>query len=607
MKVIHFARQPEEKARKRGKSPAMFYRDNSLSQWIALTWQEVFDRVESTACKLAAMGIGEGDRVAICSQNKPHILIVDMANHANRAVSVPMYPTLSAAQIEYIINDAQISLIFVGEQQQYDNVVEILPHSPYLKKIVVFDNSVSLGDVPCAVYFSDFLAEGRTHTEMASLVHARRKAANEEDLAIILYTSGTSGEPKGVMLSHGNLLATMHIHNLRIKLTKGDKSMVFLPLSHIFEYGWTNLCMQNDVKLYFNQYPSEIQQTLREVRPHNLCAVPRFWEKVAAGVDERIAAFSPFKQGLVAWAVAVGKAYNIDTIRCGKKPGFNLWLRYYIANRLIFSKLKKTVGIENAKVLPTAGAALSDKLAIFFRSLGIPIYYGYGLTETTATVACYTDFNYTIGSVGDVMPDVEVRIGDDNEIQIKGKTVAKGYYNKPEATAAAFVDGWFRSGDAGRLDGQALYMTDRIKDLFKTSNGKYISPQQIETLIGADRYIEQIAVIGDNRNYVTAIIVPEMTLLRTFAEEQNISCDRIEELLIHPQVVRFYADRIAGLENGLASFERIKKFRLVKHSFSIASGELTSTLKLRRAVIQQNYAWLIDEMYDSPASVNELV
>jgi len=307
----------------------------------------------------------------------------------------------------------------------------------------------------------------------------------------------------------------------------------------------------------------------------------------------------PFQKGLVAWALAVGKNYNIDHVRIGKKSSPLLWLRYQIANIFIFNKLKKVIGIENGNIFPTAGAAMEEQLIVFFRSLGIPIVYGYGLTETMATVSCFNYSGYKFGSVGEVMPDVKVKIGDDNEILVKGKTVTSGYYKKPEATKEAFIDGWFRTGDAGKLDGNHLILIDRIKDLFKTSNGKYIAPQQIETRLGADPYIDQIAVIGNERNFVTAIIAPSLERLKAFAKKNNIAYERIEDLLENEQVYRFYEGRIAEGQKDMAKFEQIKKFKLIKKGFSIESGELTSTLKLRRAVIQHNYKALIDSMYDN--------
>ena len=545
------------------------------------------------------MGVKEHENIAICSQNKPENLIIDFANFAIRAVSVPIYATQSAAQIDYIVNDAEIATIFVGEQQQYDNALQVLQTSKYLKRIIVFDNHVNLKGEQRASYFSDFINTGDNKANHAE-VEKRKNAAKESDLALLLYTSGTTGEPKGVMLPHSCILEAMRIHDIRItSVSRHDKSVCFLPLSHVFERGWTYFCFCKEIKIYLNLNPSDILQTIKEIRPTVMCNVPRFWEKVAIGVQEKITEMKPFQKGLVAWALAVGKNYNIDHVRIGKKSSPLLWLRYQIANIFIFNKLKKVIGIENGNIFPTAGAAMEEQLIVFFRSLGIPIVYGYGLTETMATVSCFNYSGYKFGSVGEVMPDVKVKIGDDNEILVKGKTVTSGYYKKPEATKEAFIDGWFRTGDAGKLDGNHLILIDRIKDLFKTSNGKYIAPQQIETRLGADPYIDQIAVIGNERNFVTAIIAPSLERLKAFAKKNNIAYERIEDLLENEQVYRFYEGRIAEGQKDMAKFEQIKKFKLIKKGFSIESGELTSTLKLRRAVIQHNYKALIDSMYDN--------
>ncbi len=599
MKLHHFSQFIFKKAAKRDQHHILYYKDTDLNKWVGLTWRELANRIQKTACALIELPVKEHENIAICSQNKPENLIIDFANFAIRAVSVPIYATQSAAQIDYIVNDAEIATIFVGEQQQYDNALQVLQTSKYLKRIIVFDNHVNLKGEQRASYFSDFINTGDNKANHAE-VEKRKNAAKESDLALLLYTSGTTGEPKGVMLPHSCILEAMRIHDIRItSVSRHDKSVCFLPLSHVFERGWTYFCFCKEIKIYLNLNPSDILQTIKEIRPTVMCNVPRFWEKVAIGVQEKITEMKPFQKGLVAWALAVGKNYNIDHVRIGKKSSPLLWLRYQIANIFIFNKLKKVIGIENGNIFPTAGAAMEEQLIVFFRSLGIPIVYGYGLTETMATVSCFNYSGYKFGSVGEVMPDVKVKIGDDNEILVKGKTVTSGYYKKPEATKDAFIDGWFRTGDAGKLDGNHLILIDRIKDLFKTSNGKYIAPQQIETRLGADPYIDQIAVIGNERNFVTAIIAPSLERLKAFAKKNNIAYERIEDLLENEQVYRFYEGRIAEGQKDMAKFEQIKKFKLIKKGFSIESGELTSTLKLRRAVIQHNYKALIDSMYDN--------
>ena len=599
MELIHFSKLVAAKAKKQASRAALYYRDYSVAKWVEITWRELHEKVERVARALVSLGVKEEDRVAICSQNMPQALMVDFANYANRAISVPMYATASVQQIEYIVNDAEIEILCVGEQIQYDNALEVIKNSKFLKHIIVFDPSVDLKGESRAMYFEEFMRKGDDQS-LQKTVEKRTKAATEDDLAIIMYTSGTTGESKGVMLPHSCLLEAMRIHDQRlVSIKRSDTSMAFLPLTHIFERAWTYFCLWQDVKVYLNQRPSDIQNTLKEVRPTLLCAVPRFWEKIAAGVQLKIDTFSPFMKAMVTWALAVGEEYNIGYRKDQKRAPFGLACRYRIADGLIFSKLKKVVGIDKGRLFPVAGAALDDKLAKFFVSLGLPIMYGYGLTETTATVCCYPYHNYVIGSMGTLMPDVQVKIGEDGEILVKGKTICSGYYKKPEITANSFIDGWFRTGDAGKLvDGKHLYMTDRLKDLFKTSNGKYIAPQQIETILGGDVFIEQVAVIGNNRNYVTAIIAPNIEAIKGYAEQNGIKYEYVDELMDNPQICKMMEERIAVLQKDMAPYEKIKKFRMIKRGFTIESGELTSTLKLRRAVILQNYAAMIEEMYN---------
>jgi long-chain acyl-CoA synthetase len=585
------------KAKRRGKHNILYYRDNALNQWNGITWNDFAIKVSSIARALVSIDVEATDNIGIISQNMPQCIITDFAIYANRAVVVPMFATLSPSQISYILNDAQIKLIFVGEQIQFDNVLEALKNTPSVQRIVVFDEGVDLHDCSIAIHFSQLYHIGNLHTDNEKIVKKRQSEAKPSDLTNIIYTSGTTGTSKGVMITAESIAETMTIHKKRIKMYKGAKSLAFLPLAHIFERLWTYLCLYTDVKVYFNQNPTEIQRIVTEVCPNYMCSVPRFWEKVYIGVKHEIEKYKPFKKAMVAWAVAVGNEYNINHKRIEKKPSLSLYMRYSFANKFVFSKLKKILGIENGILFPAAGAAMNEKQIQFFRSIGIPICYGYGLTETNATVCCFPYKNYTLGSIGTLMPNIQAKIGEDNEILIKGQTVTVGYYKRPQETADAFIDGWFRTGDCGRLEGDTLYMTDRLKDLFKTSNGKYISPQSIETALTSNIYIEQAAAIGNNRNYVTAIIAPAQEPLKEFAQTQHIEYENFENLIKTTQVQKLFEDIISETQKDFASFEKIKKFRLIKRGFSIESGELTSTLKLRRAVIQQNYAPLIEEMY----------
>ncbi len=598
METTHFARLIQKQAKNYTDRQALCFRKNLTDEWSRIKWNEFSKQVDVTAGALLAAGVEPQKAIGQFSSNMPENLIVDFAAFSVRAIVVPMYATSSVQQVEFIVDDAEIELIFVGEQVQYDVAIEVLKTSKVLKKIVAFDTSVKLQDNTNSMYFSDFIKLGQDK-EIPAKVEKLREEANEADLACILYTSGTTGNPKGVMMPHSCFNEAMRIHVLRLtSVTDADTSLAFLPLSHVFERTWCYFCLFKGVTIYINLRPLEIQQTIKDVRPTLMCAVPRFWEKVYAGVQENIGKMSPLMQGIVTWAVVTGKKYNLDKLRKNKKPDLWLKIKYTIADKLIFSKVKKTLGIENANMLPTAGARLSDEITVFMRSIGVPIIYGYGLTESTATVTCFDYTHYKIGTVGSIMPDVSVRIGDDSEILLKGKTIFPGYYKKPEANKVAFTpDGWFRTGDAGYIKDNKIILTERIKDLFKTSNGKYIAPQEIETRLGMDKYIEQVAVIGDERNFVTAIVVPSIPALEEYAKQNNIIYENLDELLASDKIYKLIESKIAERQNGMASYEMIKKFKLIKKGFTIETGELTNTLKMRRAIIMQKYKSLIDDMY----------
>jgi long-chain acyl-CoA synthetase len=433
-----------------------------------------------------------------------------------------------------------------------------------------------------------------------ALVSARLKQLKESDLATIIYTSGTTGEPKGVMLTHTNYMKVMKIHDIRLtSMSDKDISMCFLPLTHIFEKAWTYYCLSKGVIVAVNKEPGEIRKTLKQVRPTLMSNVPRFWEKVYDGVKETIDHSSGIMKWLFLDAVKTGRRHNLTFVNEGKRAPLGLRLKFFIYQHSLYYLIKRVVGIDRGNFFPVAGAPLSDTINEFMQSIDVHIIYGYGLTETTATVSCFTAKGFTIGTVGRVMPDVDVKIGENNEILVKGDTVMSGYYNKPEATRDAFTeDGYFRTGDAGRLtDNNEIILTERIKDLYKTSNGKYIAPQMIETRICEDKYIDQMAVIGDERKFVSALIVPNYELLKSYAQEQHIEFTSVEELVNKEEIVDFIFGRVELLQSQFTSYEKIKKFTLLPRPFTIEEGELTNTLKLRRKVILERYAALIEEMY----------
>jgi len=600
MEKPYFTQLITLQATKYGGKPALLQRNNLNEQWSKITWTDFASQVNYVANAFLELGVKEQSCVGQFSQNKSENLIVDFALFANRAIVVPMYATSTVSQVEFIVNDAEIEIICVGDQQQFDIAMEVLVNSKFLKKIIAFDNTILISNSNKAIFFSELLTIGQ-QSQKQPLVQKRQTEASLKDLACILYTSGTTGNPKGVMLSHLCFNEAMRGNSQRLSsISDKDISVAFLPLSHVFERTWCYLCLFNGVSIYLNLRPVEISQTIQDVRPTLMCAVPRFWEKVYSAVNDNMSKFSPLKLGVVAWAMAVGKKHNVDHLRLEKAPSIFLKLRYFIADKLIFSKVKKKLGLENANILPTAGAKLSDEIALFFRAIGVPIVYGYGLTESTATVSCFEYTGYEIGTVGTIMPNLQVKIGHENEILLKGDTIFTGYYRNAEATNAAFTpDGWFKTGDAGYMNGNAIVLTDRIKDLFKTSNGKYIAPQEIETRLSLDAYIEQAATIGDERNFVTAIIAPAIPAIEEYAQKQNLKYNDIDELLALPVIHDLIKARIEIAQNGMSNYEMIKKFILIKKGFTIESGELTNTLKMRRAVILQKYKLEIEAMYNS--------
>ncbi len=600
MGYYHFAEVIPRQAEKYGHRAALRYRDEVSGKWFKISWNEVAEKVRLTAAAMAEFGMEVQENIGVYSQNMPECIYTYFGAYANRIADVPMYATSSPEQIAFIVEDANIHTLFVGEQQQYNNawiVMKQLPH--VLKRLVIFDSSVKLNpEDKQSIYFDDFIRLG-DNAHAGSTVKIRTSQALPEDTATIIYTSGTTGRSKGVVLSHANYLECMRIHKIRLQqLNDKDLSMCFLPLTHIFERGWTVYCLINGIQVAINHDPKRIQQSLREVRPTIMCSVPRFWEKVYIGVQEKIKSSSGLMRKLFKSALATGHAYHIEYKSQGMKPSFGLQLKYQFYRHTVFRVLKQVLGLQYGRFYPVAGAPLADNVLEFLLSADFTIRYGYGLSETCATV-CFFPEEFQIGSIGTIMPGLQVRIDPANdEILVKGKTVMSGYYKLPEENAKSFTeDGFFRTGDAGRLEGDTLFFKERIKDLYKTSNGKYIAPQCIELSITSDAYIEQVAVIGDERKFVTALIVPSIPLLEKYAAEHQIAYENKEGLLANPLIHKFIESRIEEGQKHLAAYEKIKRFTLLATPFSMENGELTDTLKLRRRVILKRYAEQIEAMY----------
>ena len=575
---------------------------NDKGEWLDITWGELQSDVRLAANALAVLGVEEEENVGIFSQNKPESFVVDFANMYNRAVTVPLYATSSPSQAQYIVTDAEIKILFVGEQYQYDTIFSVLSQCESLTKIVIYDRKVMRNPQDkVSIYFDEFLRLGEGLPKN-DLVMSRKAKGKAEDMLWLLYTSGTTGEPKGVQLLHSSMIDQWDNHHkcLGAQMQKGDVSMNFLPLTHVFERGWSYVCLYEGIAIAVNLRPQEIQQSIKEVHPTHMCSVPRFWEKVYIGVQQKIATEKGLKKTLMENAIKVGKKYNVDYLNQGKKPPLWLSLKYKFYEKSVINTLKKVLGLENAKFFPTAGAAVSNEVCEFVHAVGINMIVGYGLTESFATVCCYPLEHYVPGSVGTLIDSIKVKIDPETEeILLKGPTIMKGYYKKEDNNKKAFTaDGYFRTGDTGYLEGRTLFLKERIKDLMKTSNGKYISPQALEAKLGIDRFVEQVAIIADGRKFVSALIVPSYEALKEFAAQKGITYQSMEELLQHKRVQDMFQNRIDTLQQEFAHYEQIKRFTLLSTPFSMEHGELTNTLKLRRSVVAQNYKDLIDKMYE---------
>jgi len=496
------------------------------------------------------------------------------------------HATSSEQQLQYVINDAQIRFFFVGEQEQYDKARRVQALCPTLERIVIYDQSVALAEHDTtSVYFKDFIEEGKDESE--DKLNSLLSSICGDDIANILYTSGTTGDSKGVVLTHGQYMAAFRANDKCVPVGEDDRVITFLPITHIFERGWDFLALTEGATIIINTDPHEIQKSMRETHPTCMSAVPRFWEKVYAGVQEKIDNASGLQKKMFMEAMEISRRYNIDCKANGKKPGLALSLKYKFINKTVLSLVRKQFGLVSPNIFPTAGAVVSKEVEEFVHILGLNMIVGYGLTESLATVSCdHRDEPFTIGSVGRPIDGIEIRIGENSEILLKGPT-----------KEAFTEDGFFRTGDAGYMKDGELYLTERIKDLYKTSNGKYVAPQAVESKLLVDKYIEQIAVIADERKFVSALIVPAYALLEEYAREQGIAFKGREDLCTNEKIIKMLTERINTLQQGLAGYEQVKRFTLLTEPFTMENGELTNTLKTRRPVIIKNYAEVIEKMY----------
>lgn len=587
-------------ANKYGDKTALTFKKFGSDKWQSVSWNQFSLRVKQVSNALLNIGAKPHDKIAVFSQNCVHYLYTDFGAYGIKVCSIPFYATSSEQQIQYMINDGQVRFLFVGEQDQYDKAHRVFALCPSLERIIIFDSSVRISTHdPAALYFKDFIKLGENLPRQTE-VEALYQSASMDDMVNILYTSGTTGDSKGVMLTYGQYDAALRANDEVVPVSEKDRVINFLPFTHIFERGWAYLCLSEGAQLFINTYPHEIQESMRQVHPTCMCSVPRFWEKVYIAVKAKMDEAGSVQKKLFYHALAVGRKRNIEYIANGRRPPLTLELEYKIINKTILSMVRKQLGLDHPNIFPTAGAYVSPEVEEFILSVGIGMVVGYGLTESLATVSCvHLDKKFTIGSVGRPISSIQIKIGEDNEILLKGPTITKGYYHRDTTNAKVFdEEGFFHTGDAGYMKDGELFLTERIKDLFKTSNGKYIAPQQVESLLLVDKFIDQVAVIADQRKFVSALIVPEFRLVEDWAREHHIAFSSREDLCANEQVKKMLQERINTLQQQLAYYEQIKRITLLPHHFSMESGELTNTLKIRRPIINKNYQAEIDKMYE---------
>lgn len=562
--------------------------------WLPISSQEFGHRVVRVARTLQQWGIGQGDRIAILSENRPEWPTADVASLLLGAVTVPLYTTLTADQTSFVLNDAGCRAIFLSSDAQLRKVLSILPHTK-LEKVVVMDSVdfsrdliTSPSGAKC-MSMSEIQEQGSP--DLAPEIASRAHSIATDDLATIVYTSGTTGVSKGVMLTHGNIVSNILCSLLGFDMRPGLISVSFLPLCHITARHVDFSMLYHGVTLAYCPFIEELPTALMEVHPSVFVAVPRVYEKIYAQAARQAKSFP--KRAIFDWALGVGRDHRAE-ILAGNTPTSREWK---LANRVVFSKIRAGLGGQVATFI-SGGAPLGRELAEWYADAGIRIHEGYGLTETSPVIAVNTPVNHRIGTVGKTLPNLEVRIAEDGEILVRGPSVFKGYWNRPEETKNAIVDGWFKTGDIGNIDADGyLSVTDRKKDLIKTSGGKFIAPQPIENSLKLNPLVGTAAIVGDKRKFASVIISPNFAALEEWARTNEIPFSSRADLVIHPKVLALYAEIVEGINQNLARFEKLKRVLVVVDEFTIDNGALTPTMKLRRRVIQDRYRRQIDDLY----------
>lgn len=566
-------------------------------KYVNISAREVAETIEALSAALLNLGLKPGQRVGLLSETRPEWAFADMAILCASGVTVPIYSTLPPAQIEYIIKDSGMEILFVSGIAAMQKIMEIKNRVPQLQRVIVMDAPESLPDQ--VVSLSQLVTQGQSELQKnPGIVRERASMTKPEDVFTIVYTSGTTGVPKGVMLTHANIVSNIRAIFVFFQFRPDDRALSFLPLSHIFERMAGYYCLlYAGATIAYAESVEAMPKNLLEVRPTVLMSVPRVYEKFYSRIMDNVAAEHGLKKQLALWAFKMAEK-KTEAVLQRKPPSFFFSVRYALADALVFSKIRSRLG-GRLRLLVSGGAALPRSLALFFHGIGFTILEGYGLTETSPVIACNRPDQFKFGTVGPAIPGVEIKIAEDGEILTRGPHVMKGYFNKPKETSDAITpDGWFRTGDIGEIDSDGfLRITDRKKDLIVTSAGKNIAPQFVENALKSSRYVAQIVVVGDKRKFPSALVVPNMENLRRFAAANGISEN---DILTHPAVLNEIQNDFDRLSLDLASFERVKKIALLDNEFTVESGEMTPSMKVKRNVVEKKYKDLIDQFYSDP-------
>jgi long-chain acyl-CoA synthetase len=577
---------------------ALNYKDDG--EWKRISSAEIVRRSENIALGLYSLGLRKGDRAAILAPNSPRWTLFDAGCQFAGIIDVPIYTTLSDDSVRYILDDSSARVLLLQDEDSYNRLLPSIKDCSSIEKIILFNPSAG---GPELLSVADLEAVGaRLKETEPDLIGELCQAVRTEDIATLIYTSGTTGEPKGVMLTHANLISNVVDASEKYSFSGRDISLSVLPLSHVFERTGMYVYIRYGMQVFFAESIEKVPDNLKEVRPTIFIGVPRIFEKVFERARLRSALSGRVNEAIFDWAIQVAKEYA-GFLGSGEPIPMALVAKHGIADRVVFSKLREFFG-GRLRFCITGGASLPDEIFLIFTGAGISIMQGYGLTETSPVISSNNPSAVRVGTVGKPIRNVKVRIAADGEIEVKGPGVMRGYYHKDGATRDAFTpDGWFRTGDIGHLDADGfLIITDRKKELFKTSGGKYIAPSPIEQLIRSSRFVSQAVLIGNERKFVAALIVPNFEMLQSYASLKELEISTPGEFCSHPRILDLFSRQIGAITAGLAQFESVKKFALLERELTVESGELTPTLKVRRRIVDERYRELIDEIYGNAQS-----